>query len=107
MLLEFARKQKYVPRDFAPMDEVDQSEEADFDIEIFTAEEITKILAAVRDDARPALAIGAFAGIRTAEICRLDWSEVNLEKRLIEIRRARRRRGRGGWCRLRRTWRCS
>ena len=89
VLLEFARKQKYLPRDFAVMDEVDQSEEADFDIEIFTAEEITKILAAVRDDARPALAIGAFAGIRTAEVCRLDWSEVNLEKGLIEIKKGK------------------
>ncbi len=89
VLLEFAKKQKYVPRDFAVMDEVDQSEEADFDIEIFTAEEITKILAAVRDDARPALAIGAFAGIRTAEVCRLDWSEMNLEKGLIEIKKGK------------------
>lgn len=89
VLLGFAKKQKYVPRDFAPMDEVDQSEEADFDIEIFTAEEITKILLAVRDDARPALAIGAFAGIRTAEVCRLDWSEVNLDKGLIEIKKGK------------------
>ena len=71
-LLEYARKQKYVPRHFAVMDEVDQSEEADFDLEIFTAEEITKILAPVRKDALPALVIGAFAGIRTAEVCRLD-----------------------------------
>ena len=63
-----------MPWDFAPIDEVDQSEDADFDIEILTAEEITKILLTVRDDARPALAIGAFAGIRTAEVCRLDWS---------------------------------
>jgi integrase len=75
--------------EFAVMDEVDQSEEADFDIEIFTAEEITKILLAVRDDARPALAIGAFAGIRTAEVCRLDWSEVNLDKGLIEIKKGK------------------
>jgi integrase len=89
VLLEFARKQKYVPRDFAVMDEVDQSEEADFDIEIFTAEEVTRILAAVRDDARPALAIGAFAGIRTAEVCRLDWTEVNLEKGLIEVKKGK------------------
>jgi integrase len=71
------------------MDEVDQSEEADFDIEIFTADEITKILAAARDDARPAMAIGAFAGIRTAEVCRLDWTEVNLEKGLIEIKKGK------------------
>ena len=78
-----------VPRDFAPIDEVDQSEDADFDIEILTAEEITKILLSVRDDARPALAIGAFAGIRTAEVCRLDWSEVFLDKGLIEIKKGK------------------
>ncbi|HOX57473.1 MAG TPA: site-specific integrase [Candidatus Paceibacterota bacterium] len=89
VLLEYARKQKYVPRHFAVMDEVDQSEESDFDIEIFTAEEITKILAAVRKDALPALAIGAFAGIRTAEVCRLDWSEVNLDKGLIEVKKGK------------------
>ena len=89
VLLEYARKQKYVPRDFAVMDDVDVSEEADFDIEIFTAEEVTKILAAVRKDALSALAIGAFAGIRTAEICRLDWSEVSLEKGLIEIKKGK------------------
>ena len=68
---------------------MDQSEEADFEIEIFTAEEITRILAAVRDDARPALAIGAFAGIRMAEVCRLDWAEVSLEKGLIEIKKGK------------------
>lgn len=89
VLLEFARKQKYLPRDFAVMDEVDQAEESDFDIEIFTAEEITKILAAVREDAQAALAIGAFAGIRTAEVCRLDWSEVSLDKKLIEIKKGK------------------
>ncbi len=89
VLLEYARKQKYVPRDFAVMDDVDVSEEAEFDIEIFTAEEVTKILAAVRRDALPALAIGAFAGIRTAEVCRLDWAQVNLEKGLIEIKKGK------------------
>ena len=89
VLLAFAKKQKYVPRDFAVMDEVDQAEEEEFDIEIFTAEEITRILAAARPEALPALAIGAFAGIRTAEVCRLDWSEVNLESKLIEIKKGK------------------
>jgi len=36
-----------------------------------------------------ALASGAFAGIRTAEVCRRDWSEVNLEKGLIEIKKGK------------------
>ena len=33
----------------------------------------------------PWLAIAAFAGLRTAEIQRLDWSEVNLAERHIQI----------------------
>ena len=34
----------------------------------------------------PFLAIGGFAGLRVAEICRLDWSAVSLERRIIELR---------------------
>ena len=30
-----------------------------------------------------------FAGSRTAEVCRLDWSEVNLDKELIEIKKGK------------------
>jgi integrase len=45
--------------------------------------------AMVQVEAQPALAIGAFAGIRTAEVCRLDWSEVNLERKLIEIKKGK------------------
>ena len=31
------------------------------------------------------LALGAFAGIRTVEITRLDWSAIDLERRIITI----------------------
>ena len=34
----------------------------------------------------PFIAIGAFAGLRSAEIERLDWNEVNLAERHIEIK---------------------
>jgi len=34
----------------------------------------------------PVLAIGGFAGLRAAEIERLDWGAVNLERRIIELR---------------------
>jgi hypothetical protein len=34
----------------------------------------------------PWLAIGGFAGLRTAKIQRLDWSEINLVERHIEIK---------------------
>jgi integrase len=34
----------------------------------------------------PLLAISAFVGIRSAELARLDWNAVDLDRRLIEIR---------------------
>ena len=36
-------------------------------------------------DVRPFFAIGAFAGLRVAEIKRLDWSRVNLASGFIEV----------------------
>jgi integrase len=46
------------------------------EIEIFSVEEISRLLAAARAEMVPFLAIGAFAGLRSAEIQRLDWSEI-------------------------------
>jgi integrase len=34
----------------------------------------------------PILAIGAFSGIRMAELNRLDWSAIDLDRRFIEVR---------------------
>ena len=44
-----------------------------------------RLLAVAKPEIVPFLAIGAFAGLRTAEITRLDWSKVNLSKRFIEV----------------------
>jgi integrase len=45
-----------------------------------------EILTAARPEMVPWLAIAGFAGLRTAEIRRLDWSEVNVMERHIEIK---------------------
>jgi integrase len=34
----------------------------------------------------PYLALGAFAGLRAAEMARLDWSAIDLDRRIITIR---------------------
>ena len=34
----------------------------------------------------PFIAIGAFAGLRAAEIARLDWSVVDLKRKIIHLR---------------------
>jgi integrase len=55
------------------------------DIEIYSPGELARLLAAAPDGIRPAMAIQAFTGIRTAELGRLDWQSVKLERGHIEI----------------------
>jgi integrase len=60
--------------------------------EIFAVDELQALLeAATRTahDVVPMLAIGAFAGLREAEIQRLDWGEVDLARGHIEIKAAK------------------
>lgn len=86
VLLEYARKQRYIPRDSTILDELNEWAEEDFDIEIFSPEELKKILACAPAVLVPVLVIGAFSGLRTAEIARLDWSEVNIQGGHIEVK---------------------
>jgi integrase len=55
------------------------------EIEIFTPSEIARLLAAASNDFRPCLALGAFSGLRSAEIERLQWNDVDLASRHIVI----------------------
>jgi integrase len=50
------------------------------DVAVFTPAEMTKILHAAPPHLVPILAIGAFSGIRMAELNRLDWSAVTLAR---------------------------
>jgi integrase len=55
------------------------------DVEIFTPSEIAKLLASASLEFLPSLAIGAFAGLRSAEIERLTWADVDLAGRHITV----------------------
>jgi integrase len=55
------------------------------DVAIFAPKEIAKLLAATSAEFLPALAIGAFAGLRSAEIERLEWRDIDLARRCIVI----------------------
>jgi len=53
--------------------------------EIFQPEELQSLLDASPPDLLPVLAIGAFAGLRTAELLRLDWKDVELTRGYIHV----------------------
>jgi integrase len=60
--------------------------------EIFAVDELRALLEAAQrtePSVLPMLAIGAFAGLREAEIQRLDWSEVDLARGHIEVKAAK------------------
>jgi len=50
---------------------------------IYTPEKLEKVLESCDARILPFFAIGAFAGLRSSEIQRLDWSEIDFNRRLI------------------------
>lgn len=85
-LFNFARRQKYVPAELAlELSEISTPKKQHAPIGIYTPDEMRAILAAADTAIVPALAIAAFAGMRLAEVSRLDWREVRLAEKLIVV----------------------
>jgi integrase len=85
-LFYYAEARGYVPKGLVDIEAVAVVKQRGGDIEIFRPEELERILAATDDNLIPFVTIGAFAGLRHAEIQRLDWSEVRLEDGFIEVK---------------------
>ena len=85
-LFHFARRRGYLPKGLTEADDLHHVKETPRPIGIFTPAELTKLLARAHDDLLPFLALGAFAGLRHAELLRLDWSEVDLAGGFIEVK---------------------
>ncbi len=85
-LFRFCVRRKYLSKEaLEEIEAVEKPKEDLTDIQIFSPEEIRVALDTVRPELVPWLAIGAFAGLRSAELQRLDWSKVNLKERHIEV----------------------
>jgi integrase len=52
---------------------------------VFSPAEIEAILKGAEKEVLPWLALGAFAGLRSAEIDRLDWADVKFDRSLVEV----------------------
>jgi integrase len=63
-----------------------KAKEIEGTVGILSVAETARLLEAADAELVPFIAIGAFAGLRRAEIERLDWSEVDLETGLIEVK---------------------
>jgi len=84
-LFGFAQSKRYVPKDHDELESVPVVTDRDGDIEVFAPAELTEILSCASDRMIPFLALGAFAGIRHAEIQRLEWSDIRFDDGSITI----------------------
>ena len=56
------------------------------EIVIYNADEMRRLIAAADDKILPMIVIGGFAGLRHAEIARLEWQDIDLEEGFIEVK---------------------
>jgi hypothetical protein len=85
-LFEFAKGKRYLEKDHNELSGVAVANDRDGDIEVFTPSEMIEILQHANERMYPFLVLGAFAGIRHAEIQRLDWGDIHFDEGIIEIR---------------------
>jgi integrase len=75
-LFRYARKHGYLPRDQqTEADLVDKVKDHGKNIEILTPSQMTRLMAKARGQTALYLALAGFAGIRAAELLRLEWKD--------------------------------
>jgi integrase len=85
-LFNFARQQGYISRDLAEeIGEIPRPKLEPVRTGVFEPAAMLALLEAGDDELRSAIAIGGFAGLRTAEIHRLVWKDVRLSERVIIV----------------------
>jgi integrase len=87
-LIRFGQRRGYVSKEHPGIIGIDRSSYVPRDVAVFTPDAIRTLLKVARPELVPALAIGAFAGVRSEEIKRLRWEDVRLDEGHIEIRAA-------------------
>jgi integrase len=83
-LFNFARRRGYVTENSVA--DVERAKERETEIEILSVSQVARLLLSASSDMLPFWAIGAFAGLRRAEIERLTWSEIDFDADVIEVK---------------------
>ncbi len=87
VMFSYAKQRRMI--DSNPVEQTSAPKLIDKAPEVFTVDELTTLLnvaTTVAPDVVRMLAIGAFGGLRDAEIKRLDWSEIKLGRGFIEVK---------------------
>jgi integrase len=82
-LYSFGRERRWVDKN--PMTDVPMAKVVSGEVGILAPEQMARLLESADEATLPFWAIGGFAGLRTAELMRLQWEQVDFEAGLIEI----------------------
>ena len=86
-LFNFARRRGYLPKgETTEAADVETVRDGESEIAILTPAELSKLLRKSKSLYQLYFALAAFTGIRSAELLRLEWNEINLEKGHIEVK---------------------
>jgi integrase len=81
--LNFARERGYCVNN--PAEKTAKAKEIETPVGILTVEQTARLIEHASPEIVPFIATGAFAGLRRAELERLDWREIDLQAGLIEV----------------------
>lgn len=85
-LFNFARARGYLPKLIATEAEhVFKAKDLGGAIAIFRPKQLADLLDVVDEEAKLYFALGAFTGLRSAELTRLEWADVNFERGYIHV----------------------
>jgi integrase len=104
--INFCEAQGWLPKDHIDFSKIAKAQEEQTEIDIFTPKEMMALLKAAqlnpddldpgfnrryasRQGLLPLLVLGGFAGMRTAEVCRQLWTDINLERGYIRVTAAK------------------
>jgi len=84
VLFSFAKRRGYATEN--PITDVERAKERETEVEILSVSQVARLLESASSDMLPFWAIGAFAGLRRAELERLTWSEIDFDASVIEVK---------------------
>lgn len=88
-LIRFAESCGYLPKGHLDLADIAKAKQDQTSIEIFTPTEMISLLTHAGPGLAPFIALAGFAGLRTAEILRQDWKDIDLKRRFIRVTAAK------------------
>ena len=81
----FAQRHGWLSKEADLLGRVEKRSEKRAPVEIFTPKELMALFGSASAEVAPCLALAAFAGLRSAEILRLDWRDIERHAGFIEV----------------------